>query len=63
MRLAMREKNKEEEKVIKIRDTGDNNSEEVVITRSSPSSASPDDEQREEKKKGEADSGKKLVKR
>jgi hypothetical protein len=29
------EKKEEKEKVIKIRDTGDNNSEEVIVTRSS----------------------------
>lgn len=30
----MSEKKEEKEKVIKIRDTGDNNSEEVIVTRS-----------------------------
>ena len=37
---------KKEDKVIKIRDTGDNNSEEVLVTRSPPL----DDKKREEHK-------------
>jgi hypothetical protein len=60
---------KKEEKVIKIRDTGDSNSEEVIVTRSPPPPP-PSDQQikeheetdKKEEKRGDRRSRNKLVK-